>query len=293
MHLLAPAKINLNLRVGPLRPDGYHPLVSWMCRVALFDTLDLQRSPTPGVRFHCDAPGIPADQHNLAYQAALALLPPGSGIELKLQKSIPAGGGLGGGSSDAARVLLAMNHLFRLLSDAELARRSARLGSDVPFFLYGPSSLCTGRGEIVRPLPVPRANWAVLIFPAWRVATADVYRRFDEIGLAADNEDWGDERAELAACQRGATLTARELLPALRNDLEAPAFAVAPALADLRRVAEVVAGRPVRMSGSGSTLFTLYDQQHEAKAAATAIGKELKIKTGAFALAAPIGDDLD
>jgi 4-diphosphocytidyl-2C-methyl-D-erythritol kinase len=120
-----------------------------------------------------------------------------------------------------------------------------------------------------------------------------VYRRFDEIGLAADNEDWGDERAELAACQRGATLTARELLPALRNDLEAPAFAVAPALADLRRVAEVVAGRPVRMSGSGSTLFTLYDQQHEAKAAATAIGKELKIKTGAFALAAPIGDDLD
>jgi 4-diphosphocytidyl-2-C-methyl-D-erythritol kinase len=185
-----------------------------------------------------------------------------------------------------------MNRLFRLLGAEELARRSARLGSDVPFFMHGPSSFCTGRGEIVRPLPVPRANWALLIFPAMRVATADVYRCFDEIGLAANNEDLSDERKKLADCQRGATLTARELLPTLRNDLEAPAFKVAPALADLRRAAEAVVARPVRMSGSGSTLFSLYDQQQEAESAAQKIGQELKIKAGAFALAAPINDEL-
>jgi 4-diphosphocytidyl-2-C-methyl-D-erythritol kinase len=293
MLLLAPAKINLNLHVGPLRADGYHPLVSWMCRVALFDNLELRRSPKPGVHFHCTAPGMPADQHNLAYQAAMALLPPGSGVDLSLEKSIPAGGGLGGGSSDAARVLLAMNRLFRPLPDAELARRSARLGSDVPFFMHGPSSLCTGRGEIVRPLPEPRANWALLIFPAMRISTADVYRRFDQIGLAAHNEDLGDERAHFSACQRAAALPARDLLATLRNDLEAPAFAAAPALANLRSAAEALAARPVRMSGSGSTLFTLYDQREEADAAAAAIAQKLNIKVGVFELAAPIDDDLE
>lgn len=297
MRLLAPAKINLHLSVGGLRRDGFHPILSWMCRVALFDSLELRRVDKPGVSFRCDEAGVPADARNLAYRAAAALLPASTGVELTLSKLIPTGGGLGGGSSDAARVLLGMNRLLGLgRSTRQLQPIAQMLGSDVAFFLHGPSSLCAGRGEIVRPLPRPRANWAVLILPAMSVSTGLVYRRFDEMGLGPAGKDEGgdgDQEGALAAWRRGATLAARELLPTLSNDLEPAAFAVAPELGELRRRAEEIAGQPVRMSGSGSTLFTLFDSAGEAEAAAKSIGKELHIKAAAYGLAAAVDDEAE
>ncbi len=261
MNCLAPAKINLHLRVGPLAADRFHPLLSWMCTIGLFDNLTIETRSDDRVECSTDDASLPTDERNLAVRAALAmraLLPDLPGVRIVLEKRIPSGAGLGGGSSDAAAVMMAMNNLSRteLPLDAIVPTASA-LGSDVPFFLYGPSSACRGRGEIVMPVAPPTAKWCLLILPGWHVATPAVYRKFDEMQLGEskmlmiENEpNWKD----------WSRLAATELLPLLVNDLEAPAFALEPRLPRLRQAAETIAARPVRMSGSGSSLFTLYDE---------------------------------
>jgi 4-diphosphocytidyl-2-C-methyl-D-erythritol kinase len=209
-----------------------------------------------------------------------------------LEKRIPLGAGLGGGSSDAARTLAGLNRLWQVDWPAgRLAEVAAQLGSDVPFFLHGPSSVCTGRGEVVRPVPPPsRARWAVLVLPDVHMPTPAVYRRFDELGLGFDEEiarepDWDEWSA----------LSAKDLLARLVNDLEAPAFALRPDLAELRRGLEVQLGRVVRMSGSGSSLFTLFDEAEadQARAAAAGISSRPGIRALAAAVAPALPDDLN
>ena len=149
---------------------------------------------------------------------------------------------------------------------------AARIGSDVPFFLHGPSAVCTGRGEVVRPVAQPAARWGVLILPPVVMPTPDVYRRFDAMGLGheaalADEPDW-------AAWAR---LPAAELMSEVVNDLEPAAFAIRPELDAVRRAAERAVGRPVRMSGSGSSLFTLFDDRAGAIEARDRLRDGLKI----------------
>ncbi|MGA2500324.1 MAG: 4-(cytidine 5'-diphospho)-2-C-methyl-D-erythritol kinase [Tepidisphaeraceae bacterium] len=294
MDLPAPAKINLHLRVGNLRSDGFHPLLSWMVTVGLFDRLSIEQSDVPGIRLTCDDAGIPTDANNLVVKTAVALADwlaarePGMakrGINVRLKKTIPAGAGLGGGSSDGAMTLQALNAMWRLgLSDGELAEFAGRFGSDLSFFFFQPSAVCRGRGEIVRPLPRPRACWAALLLPHLHMPTPAVYRRFDELGLGSpinlspepDLDDW-------------ALLEASDLLCLLRNDLEPAAFSIAPALGELRQAAECRLTRPVRMSGSGSSLFTLYDEAAAAVFASRRIADEFHVT----ALAVEIGPKLD
>jgi 4-diphosphocytidyl-2-C-methyl-D-erythritol kinase len=199
-----------------------------------------------------------------------------------LTKRVPFGAGLGGGSSDAASAMLALNRLWRGGLDATaLATLAARVGSDVPFFFYGPSAVCTGRGEVVRPIAAPRvARWALLVLPNIAMPTPAVYRRFDEMKLG-DSVDLRDE-PDWAAW---ADLESNKLLPLLVNDLEAPSFALRPELGELRREIEVRLGRPVRMSGSGSSLFTLFDQANEAEVAARQVGRQLGVRALAVELA--------
>jgi 4-diphosphocytidyl-2-C-methyl-D-erythritol kinase len=294
MDLLAPAKINLHLRVGSPRSDGFHPLFSWMVTIGLFDTLSVEPSGTPGVRLTCDDAGIPADASNLVVRTATALADwlatraPGRvmpGINVRLKKSIPAGAGLGGGSSDGARMLSALNAMWRPgLSAAELAQFAAQFGSDLSFFFFQPSAVCRGRGEIVSPTPRPRANWAVLLLPQVHMPTPAVYRRFDEMELGSpQNLEPEPELADWAL------LEASELLGLLRNDLEPAAFSLAPALGQLREEAERWLKRPVRMSGSGSSLFTLYEDAAAAAVAAGRVADELRVT----ARAVEIGPTLD
>ncbi|MFI5377928.1 MAG: 4-(cytidine 5'-diphospho)-2-C-methyl-D-erythritol kinase [Tepidisphaerales bacterium] len=294
MELLAPAKINLHLRVGSPRSDGFHPLLSWMVTIGLFDSLSIEPSGVPGIRLTCDDPGIPTDAGNLVVRTAaafadwLATRRPGmatQGINVRLKKNIPAGAGLGGGSSDGARMLSGLDALWRLgMSAGELAEFAARFGSDLSFFFFQPSAICRGRGEIVSPLPRPRAGWAVLVLPQLHMPTPAVYRRFDEMGLGAP-ENLAPE-PELADW---ALLTASELLGLLRNDLEPAAFSIEPALGQLRQEAERRLARPFRMSGSGSSLFTLYDEAAAAVVAARKAADELSVT----ALAVEIGPRLD
>jgi len=300
MRLLAPAKINLHLRVGRTGTDGFHPILSWMCTVGLCDTLIIEPSATLGGKatLTCDDPTLPCDGTNLVVRAAEALkrsLPPSClssarDIAIRLAKHIPAGAGLGGGSSDAARTIIGLAQLWKAgLSSAELADIALPCGSDLPFFFHGPSSICTGRGQHVRPIPAPQARWAILILPAMPMPTPPVYRRFDELGLGDDST-----LAQQPPWEQWALLPAARLLPNLANDLEAPAFAIKPELGRLRSELEQTLARPVRMSGSGSSLFTLYDEQIQADQAAILISQEFSsslLRAPAVQLAPPIQDD--
>jgi 4-diphosphocytidyl-2-C-methyl-D-erythritol kinase len=203
---------------------------------------------------------------------------------ITLAKRIPVGAGLGGGSSDAALALVGLNRLWGAGWSAErLSDFAARFGSDVPFFVaagFGtPSAACSGRGEVVRPVPRPGPKWAVLVLPPFPLATRDVYARFDEMGLGSDRDvdpaggagpDW----------QSWSGLGAERLLPRLVNDLESAAFSLSPQLAALRAGVEQTAGRVVRMSGSGSSLFTLFDADEAgaARAAAEAAARAYRVR---------------
>jgi 4-diphosphocytidyl-2-C-methyl-D-erythritol kinase len=282
MRVLSPAKINLHLRVGPPRSsDGFHPLLSWMCTVGLHDTLELTANNNPGIRLKCDRPEVPVDETNLILRAAKALSPT-HGAEASLQKKIPLGGGLGGGSSNAAFALIAFNQLWNLnLSIQQLSQIASKLGSDVPFFLHGPSSVITNLGEHVTPIPRPAAKHAVLFFPKLSMSTPAVYRKFDEMNLGSQTAI--DHHPDWYAWSK---LPARELVNLLINDLEAPAFALCPDLANLRSNLEQKTAHPIRMSGSGSTLFTLTDHHHDAERIAAQI-QDLSIRTGIFELSPP------
>jgi 4-diphosphocytidyl-2-C-methyl-D-erythritol kinase len=279
MRIFCPAKINLHLRVGPLGADGYHPLLSWMCTVGLFDTLDFFLGKEPGISLTCDRPDLPIDKSNLVLRAAQALAAKGGAkpTKMTLEKKIPLGGGLGGGSCDAAATLLALNKLWQTnLPSAELEDIGASLGSDVPFFFHQPSSLCFGRGEQIISIPSPKPKFAVLMFPEFPMATAAVYHKFDEMKLGTDL----DAQAPLG----GTELNAEQLLPLLVNDLEPPAFALALELGRIRDRLQRELARVVRMSGSGSTLFTLADNKSEADEAA-ARARKAGFKAGAYELA--------
>jgi 4-diphosphocytidyl-2-C-methyl-D-erythritol kinase len=169
-----------------------------------------------------------------------------------------------------------------------LAPLAAKLGSDVPFFLYGPSSICTGRGEIVNPIPPPSlAKWVVLILPDIHMPTAAVYGRFDQLALGFD-EHIERDRPDWSAW---ISKKSKDLLSGLVNDLERPAFEIRKDLGTLRADIELKLGRPVRMSGSGSSLFTLYDERGEAEAAANVILAQFGVPRVIAAEMAPTIDD--
>jgi 4-diphosphocytidyl-2-C-methyl-D-erythritol kinase len=311
MRLLAAAKINLHLRVGWPTTDGFHPLLTWMCSISLFDnlsfTLGQPALSSEAIQLTCDDPSLPTDASNLVVRAGQLVaktiesnLHHGSAaregalpfslntVRISLEKKIPSGAGLGGGSSDGATAMRALNRLWHAgLSAGDLATLSSQCGSDLPFFFHGPASVCTGRGEQVRPIAPPAVKWGVLVLPGISMPTPAVYRKFDEMKLGRvesviDDIDW----------KAWSALPAAELLSRLVNDLEAPAFAICPPLGELRDGIELQLRRPVRMSGSGSSLFTLFDDRSDADHAAGEVATKMNTRAIVVELAPAIHDDL-
>ncbi len=254
----AHAKLNLGLRVFPARADGFHDIETWMVPISWHDTLWVDVAEgVKGLSLEIAgrAERVPVEiEKNLVGRAAVKLAA-AAGIEgrakIVLHKVLPPGGGIGGGSSDAANGLVALNEAWGLgWEEARLEGIAAELGSDVAFFVGGRASLCTGRGEIMTPLPARQALFAVLILPPFGCPTKEVYQAFD----AGHQHDAGVVRADW---NRMAQATAEELNGMLVNDLEPAAFFIAPQLAELRQRAAELAGHPVHLTGSGSTLFTL------------------------------------
>lgn len=261
--ILCPAKLNLGLKVFPKRDDGYHDIDSWFVPLSLSDTLTIEDSAQPELTLTGLAAGISTRfEDNLAGRAAIAMADIAgreADIRIHIDKLIPTGGGLGGGSSDAAGTILAVKSLWRMnLSADQMAAVALKIGSDVPFFIHGASARCRGRGERVTPLRRMAPLFAVLIVPPRGTSTAAVYREFDQKPTASDRAlDY----------EKVVNASARIIDEFIFNDLQGPAFAVAPWLKELHEAATAAMGQKVHMSGSGSTLFTLHDRADEAESA--------------------------
>lgn len=264
LFVAAYAKINLTLDVLGKREDGYHRLASVMQTIALHDTLRIQANDDGVISCLCDVAELQTDD-NLAVRAArlLAGTAPDRrlGAEIELHKEVPAQAGLGGGSSDGAHVLTALNALWPLdLSIERLEALAAQLGSDVPFFVRGGTALIEGRGEYVTPLPDAEPLWLVLAKPSIGVPTAQVFR-----GLRPETYTRGeDSTVVVSAIREGRPLPFERLT----NALEPGVLQMFPPVA-LARDLLLDAGAPlVRMSGSGPTLFAPFRRLADAAAVA-------------------------
>ena len=263
MELHAPAKVNLTLSVGPRRPDGYHDVSTVMQTVGLYDTLTVTEDGC-GLTMTCTDPALPADGSNLVLRAARAFFAEtglsAPGLRFHLEKRVPSQAGLGGGSSDAASVLLALRTLYApSLTDAALECMAAQLGSDVPFFIRGGTALATGRGERIAPLPRLRDAWFVIVKPPEGFSTPAMYRRLDELPPEPYRP------ADLTAVLEGGDV--RAVAAALHNSFEraAPPDSTVWAIkADL--LAHGALG--ALLSGSGSAVFGLFADRNAALAAA-------------------------
>jgi len=257
------AKINLTLDILGKRSDGYHELSTIMQTVDLYDTIYLTATEDTSIRMICTRPELGNDE-NLAARAAQAIRQPLSltqGLDIELHKRIPVAAGLGGGSSNAAAVLLAIRDWWKLpLSMADLQTIAAALGSDVPFFLTGGLALCEGRGERITPLAyrLPASmRWIILVKPAISVSTAAVFRNL----TAQDYSDGTASRSVLAALTEE-----RNQLPLdnFHNSLERGVLEQYPQVAQAREDM-LHAGAPyVRLSGSGPTLFSTFSNLSQA-----------------------------
>lgn len=275
--VLAPAKLNLDLLVGPLRADGFHPLDSVVVKVSLYDEIALTPREDGRIVLSCDAADCGPAGRNLAFRAATLLAEDAGktgmlGADIRLDKHIPAGKGLGGGSSDAAAVLAGLDELWGLATPAErLAELAARLGSDVPMFLGAPASRMTGRGERLAPAAVHDFA-AVLHMPEFACGTADVYRAFDALPgagrpmAAREAMDLADSRPSV---WRGS----------LRNDLTGAAKVVSPQLVRRMTLLGEACGEPVSLTGSGSAMFILADTVSDAQAVAGRVPPDLPGQT--------------
>ncbi len=285
--MLAPAKINLHLEVLGLRTDGYHELAMVMQSLDLADRLRLRRRKDDRLQLSCDRSDLPLDGENLIVRAAEVLRrhagAPQLGADIHLEKRIPIGAGLAGGSSDAAAALVGLDALWDLaLSTTELQDLAAELGSDVPFCLAGGSQLCFGRGEVLEPagLDAPPGLGVLLIkHPAASVSTPWAYGRCRDLREDFYLESEADFEQRRQALRQGPLLEALRRgagLPPLRNDLQA---VVAPevesvrvGLDQLRRCQGTLA---VAMSGSGPSLFALFATPEQARLAERTLAAEL------------------
>ncbi len=258
----AHAKINLDLRVLGSRPDGFHELRTVFQAIALHDTVTCTPADGP-LAITCDMAGVPLDRTNLIWKAAEALwrairrVGPVTGVRVHLEKRIPLQAGLGGGSADAAATLVGLARLWRVpVRASQLTDVAATLGSDVPFFLSGGTALGLGRGDEVYPLADLPRHWIVLLIPGFGVSSADAYR-------------WYDAERDLA---RGPVAREPQYVPGpwpsraaqMINDLEAPIARHHPEIDQMKTALRRAGALAAAMTGSGSTVFGLFQQRKDA-----------------------------
>lgn len=257
MKIKAYAKINLMLQVLGKRPDGYHDLASVMQELTLHDLLTILKTPA-GITLTCSDRALSVDKSNLVYKAVIAmrgeadrLKKPVSGVKVHLSKNIPVGAGLGGGSSDAAATLKALNKLWQLrLSNNRLARIGAKLGSDVPFFITGGTALAKGRGErltVWRGIPAFRL---VLVKPIMGISTAWAYKNL-KISLTKQPKNIKIIHNSLRKTRFN------QLREYLQNDLESVCISKYPSILEIKHRLLALGATAALMSGSGSTVFGL------------------------------------
>ena len=259
LTLYAPAKINYLLDVIAKRPDGYHDLRMIMQRVNLCDQILLTVTGTPEIIVTCNSPGVPNGPQNIAWKAAQALLEiskSNKGVTIEITKNIPAAAGLGGGSSDAATVLMGLNELLETgFSDKKLMEIGCTLGADVPFFIFKKAAVAEGIGEKLTLLPIIPKCWILLINPGVHVSTAWVYRSLQLTSTKELNKlpEFFESIDQVASI--------------LSNDLETITISAFPIIAEIKSRLKNLGAVGSMMSGSGPTVFGIFKDLASAETA--------------------------
>lgn len=308
--LLAAAKINLYLEIMGDRPDGFHELVMIMQSVSLTDRVTVRSIGTDTIRLRCDHPQVPTDETNLAHRAAALLIQQFpqvmskyGGVEITIEKRIPIGAGLAGGSANAAAVLVGLDLLWQLgLTQEELQILGAQLGSDVPFSVLGGCAIATGRGEQLDSLSgIDDLHVVLAKYRSTAVSTPWAYQTYrEQFGstYVTDEHSFESRRADVRS---GSLVSAiahkdRSLIgKALCNDFEKVVLPAYPQVATLRDTMAAAGGLGTLMSGSGPTVFTLTESAAEAEALQAQVraqisDPDLELWTASFS---PVGVWLD
>jgi 4-diphosphocytidyl-2-C-methyl-D-erythritol kinase len=259
IQMKAYAKINLGLRIIAKRADGYHDIETILHRIDVYDELSFINGQT--ISFESDAPDLPSGEDNLCIRAARLLASHRgvkAGAHISLRKKIPAGAGLGGGSSDAAATLLGLNKLWGLdMKAGELLPLAAQLGSDVPYFLRDGTAYATGKGEILEYFPLQLPYWIVVLYPDIHVSTAWAYQQ-----MALENPNRTDNLRKnlLEHLHDG-----ERLRQSVGNDFEPTVFRAHPELGELKQLYYDHGALFAQMSGSGSSIYGLFESERGAK----------------------------
>lgn len=282
VKILSPAKINLFLQVVGKRPDGYHDLVTLMCLIGLGDTLVLDFE-TNEFRVSCNDPDVPTNESNLAYRAAECFFKnlkqvhdqKPAGLIIDIDKQIPVGSGLGGGSSNAAAVLSSLNQYYgHPFSTEQILSMGLTIGADVPFFLYGKTALARGVGEKLEPYTRLKLYHVVLVFPGFPVSTRAVFQSLN-LGLTNCEKKFND------------TFFIKQAFDARRhlcNDLETVTASRYPDIHEAKQALLGHGAEGALMSGSGPTVFGLFESKTEATAAGAALEENRPWRTVVTAL---------
>ncbi len=281
LKLRAHGKINLGLDVTGRREDGYHLVRMVMQSVGLYDTVELKVKDEEGITLENSLPFLPADETNLAYRAAKILMDEfqvKEGLHIRIGKFIPVAGGMAGGSTDAAAVLYGVNRMFALgLSRKELMERGLRLGADVPYCIMRGTALAEGIGEILTELP-PMPGCRILIAkPAFSVSTKEIYTKLDR--LMPPPEDHSEEAEAFRAMGPDtegllSALSAGdlgELVRCMGNTLECVTAPMHPEIPAIEEAMVSLGAARAMMSGSGPTVFGIFDDEDRAQAALRAL----------------------
>ena len=265
--LYPPAKVNLILKIFDRLPNGYHGLWSLMQTIGVTDELTIHLDDSfTGIRLECSDRSVSEIADNLVYRAADVVLRQSGatvGVSMTLKKHIPVAAGLGGGSSDAAATIMGLNHLLALgWSQSDMAKLGQTLGSDVPFFIEAPTAIIRGWGEHILPKTFHDTRWILLVNPGFPINTGQAYKRLDEgrpeVPLLSDH---------LKAFEQASSLSWKQLSAQLENDFEIVLFHDYPVLAEIKKNLVELGAESALLSGSGATMFGVFQDQARAKKA--------------------------
>ncbi len=265
------AKINLLLKVLGRRPNGYHEVCTLLQAIDLHDELTF--SPRRrGITIKCSSESVPSGQQNLAYQAVQLLeRESGSslGVEISIDKRIPVAAGLGGGSSDAAGTLWVVNGLYNLgFSRKKLQKMSSELGADVPFFLSRGQALATGKGDKIEEIALPKDYFVVLVIPPFGVSSAWAY---EKVKKDLTTESGSDDIVKWKGLSG-----IRQIIPLLENDLEVGVISEYGEIGRLKGLLSREGALLAQMSGSGSSVFGIFEKEELAKEVANSLSGEVR-----------------
>ena len=271
IKLKARAKINLGLDVVRKREDGYHEVRMIMQMINLYDRITLRRSTEPGIRVTTNLPYLPVNEDNLVYRAAKLLMEEfkvTEGAEIELQKYIPVAAGMAGGSSDAAAVMVGVNRIFHLgLTKKQLMERGVKIGADVPFCIMRGTALAEGIGEVLTPLPAMPHSSLVIAKPKIHVSTKFVYGNLK----ANELKEHPDIDGQVQALREGSL---EQLVAKMGNVLETVTVPAYPVIDEIKKTMLKNDAMGAMMSGSGPTVFGVFEREERAQEVCRLLKKE-------------------